>query len=201
MSLVIKNFNAWRPFINDFYVAAGENGLAEIAETSSEGRGTASFSVAGKFLVLKGSAGTHQIRWLKSAKCADGCVVHVDEDDIHVHIIELKSRVNGSEWSKVQEQFEGMYLNALALLGLMEVRRWRSITCYLAYRREALSAQTTAAASLVKHLPGMPQRRFNLPWEADRIQLPNGATGELKKVLRDDEGNAFLGTLPASRSS
>lgn len=78
---------------------------------------------------------------IKQRKTADGVILQfsVAKKLQAIHLVELKSKLTGSEWSKVKEQLQGALHNAHALLGVLGLGWPEQIICHTAYKVDMLS--------------------------------------------------------------
>ena len=165
--------------------------VINIDETSAEGSGTISFSTSKFALSYQNRTNKPPIHWLLQGKCADGAFIIFDEDQAHLHIVELKSKLIPKEWKKACEQFEGMLLNSFAMAGIIELSVFDSITCYIAFSEDAISVSHNASPVLYKNLPGMvPQRHGLTEWLTSAVTLLSKYKANLIKIQRDAGGNA-----------
>lgn len=133
--------------------------------------------------------GKQPIKWLKNQKCADGAFIIFDGSDVHLHIVELKSRLVSSEWIKAIEQFEGMLLNALAMKSIINVDRFTSITCHISFTDDQMSpSRTTLLSGLKMGLGTRPPVSGSLEWLYERLSLLNAHQAKVVKIQRDANG-------------
>lgn len=174
--------------------AVERSDIVEVIETAAEGAGTARFEVVGSSLHLR-PCRTHQVVWLKERKCADGAIITFSDDGARIHVVELKSGLSYKKWVDVKSQFEGMYLNALALSKFLGINNVVEVVFYIAFSNENLTKAATASPILLKRLP----KELNIPsvedWNSSMISMPNAVSGRLVKGQRGPDGNVDFGKL------
>lgn len=190
---MIEKLRQWEKYFDPVHVRLGNGSKVNITETEESGSGTATLSVEGDYVFLKGCAGRHQIIWLNHHKCADGGVITFSQQDVVIHVVELKSTVRIKEWKKARQQFSGMLLNSLALLGCAGLPDNIKVKCYLAYRADAMTPARSASPIFGKKLPDlkMPETGYE-GWDSSFIELPFGIVAEFSKHKRDEDGNVTI---------
>src|SRR4051812_43834086 len=61
----------------------------------------------------------HPIRWFWHSRCADGALLVRRGHELHVHLVELKSKLSTGKWSVAKQQYEGMLANVLAAMAIL----------------------------------------------------------------------------------
>lgn len=166
----------------------------EIIETKESGKGKAVFKLKAPAIVLKAHDQPPLIWSLKVKNCADGAFVTFDEDGAHLHIVELKSKLTQSTWSKAAVQFEGMFLTSLATARLLKISNFKSVTCYIAFTQDKMAAVTTANPTLLKTLVGRPEGLgAGVAWDRGEMKLPFEVEAKIVKSQRDLHGDSDFG--------
>jgi hypothetical protein len=132
---------------------------------------------------------------LTQRKCADGAFFLFDKGEAQLHIVELKSKVTLATWAKVVEQFEGMFLTALAIARLLQVHELVRVTCYLAGTEDCITnASLSATPTLLKAPVGM-TKTFggHESWAKEVVELPLSFKATLVKGWKDAAGVADFG--------
>lgn len=163
----------------------------EISEKATGGAGTITFNVSLPYLAFRATDNNPPMHWLAASKCADGAFVLFDDEQAHLHIVELKSKLTAKEWKKVKLQFEGMLLNAMAVAGVIELSHFSSVTCYIAYAEDAISVEKNASPVFYKNLPGTSAAAPEIAeWLAEQLTALDKFKMTLIKLKRNSDGNA-----------
>lgn len=116
---------------------------ADIEESASEGYAKVSLKSDHKLVVFK-KMERNKLQNLKCKNCADYIVFEEQDQNMKVHIFEMKRTVKSKEWKHIKKQFLGAIINAYALAGVLgEALDKHNIRLYTCYRRDLL--QTPAA--------------------------------------------------------
>jgi hypothetical protein len=174
------------------YLIEGQNSFF-IEEMRPLGAGKAFFSASSPFLVIKAKDNTPPVWAFKNRKCADGAFLTFDSDGCHLHILEMKSRLTQGEWAKAMLQLSGMYLTALASCRLLGVFEFKSVTCYIAFKEDAMSSNESADMIFMKTLVGQenPLGGVN-EWTSNKIELPFRTMALIQKGQRDGAHNVHF---------
>ncbi|MFD1886353.1 hypothetical protein [Paenibacillus wenxiniae] len=131
-----------------------------------------------QFIQVLGENHHDFLKYITNPKCADGIILSsdiLDRTKASLHIIELKSAITTSIWSKVQQQFRGAILRGIAFassLGIAQIQHISLHTCYVEDHllQAAVQAQTTQ-----QHIKGIAARKpltgVNIP-EAQQWNMP-----------------------------
>lgn len=169
----------------------------EIIETATDGRGKGAGVIEIRTInhCLSIRLPKNPVRWLQLQKCGDAAIFEFENNNIHLHIVELKSKITIGEWEKAKDQALGAYLNSLAIKTLLEIAEFSSITLHIAYDEDAISAiGTTAPSSMkigigAKHTVGTPSAYTE--WTSQAVNIPGiGVNIPLRFIVRDPSGNA-----------
>lgn len=143
-------------YVSRDHVFIAESGSMFVEELDAQGKGRIEFTGSGTALGLRPVRDNMPLLWFHENECADGAFIMDDDEGIHIHLVELKSTVNAGKWSKARRQFEGMYANAIAVLGFFDVAVPHRITCHLALKKQNISRSTRSSPALQKRLIGRP---------------------------------------------
>lgn len=169
-----------------------------LEEKDSQGAGKCYFSSASPCIVLKADSKGALVWSLKNRKRAEGAILTHNHSGYHLHILEMKGTVTLGCWSGVLKQFEGMLLAALASVRLLGVQDITSVTCYLAFKRDAIAVDQNANPVLMKSFVGMPNPVSGLQdWLAGALDLPYVGRSSIVKKMRDADNNADFGVIQA----
>lgn len=167
-----------------------------LEEKCESGKGKSYFSCAGQCIVIKAGRSGPLIWSLRNAKIGEGSIITKDQDGYHLHLLEMKSKLTQSEWAKALLQFEGMHLTTLAVARLLGVIEVQSVTCYIAYKQDALSAIGSADLILMKTFVGMANPvGGGDAWSSNTISLPITGNAALRKAQRDNNADAHFGNI------
>ncbi|MCB5237670.1 hypothetical protein [Niallia circulans] len=141
----------------DFYKLINDNNIVlkekkRNIQANNGGAFEISVSVPEGFSILFELEGENKIAFLKIKNCADGVIIHINEDEtLSVHIIECKSKLNDKEWLKVKKQFEGAMLRFKSICGIIDyVPIVKNITVYTAFREDKVTREEEATFFLGK---------------------------------------------------
>lgn len=125
-----------RALFNRDYVCFNDAaGTVSVVETDVGGATTVDFAVAAPSILVRGKA-RQSLYWLKSQSCADGAIVVVCPDGLHVHLIELKKTIGADKWTTIKTQLAGMLANVRGALGTMGLGEPIRLTCHVAYETD-----------------------------------------------------------------
>ncbi len=161
-------------------------------ETKKGGEGICRFQSNHDIVRIKAKDQAPIIWALKNKKCAEGAFVLLHGDDISLHILEMKSGLNRSEFQKVIEQFKGMYLSALAIIGLLNLPQPKKVMLYIVYKRDKISQPDSR--SLIANKPLIGKAPIESLWRKGKITL-HGETANLIKGQRDAQGDYDFGLI------
>lgn len=167
-----------------------------IEEKSAGGEGKSYFSANSRCLIFKAGKQGPLIWALENKKISEGAILSHNEDGYHLHLLEMKSKLTVGEWAKVVEQLKGMHLSALAVLRLLGVVELASVTCYVAFKQDAMSPQASADMILMKTFVGMENPLSgNADWESEALELPFTGTSAIVKAQRNVSNDADFGLI------
>lgn len=167
-----------------------------IEEKSAGGEGKAYFSTNDKCVVIKAGSSGPLLWSLRNGKISEGSIITRDATGYHLHLLEMKSKLTQVEWARALKQFEGMHLTSLAVARLLGVLELASVTCYIAYKRDALAGNKSADLILMKTFVGMPNPiGGGDEWESERVELPFTGSASIRKAQRDTNADAHFGPI------
>lgn len=100
------------------------------------GRGPGRIEIAkkGDFLhFTPGDNNNSRIPWIKQKKCCDAILISTEDNNTHIHIFELKTKLTFKDWEKICDQLEGGALSSLAVCGVLDIFQPYKIYIYIAY--------------------------------------------------------------------
>ncbi|MDM7850172.1 hypothetical protein [Pseudochrobactrum kiredjianiae] len=180
------------PIFSKQYVYQVQDSL-EIIEKEEAGASTAKFSVTGKAVQICSKAGAALIVSLSEQKCADGAFLTFDESGAHLHIVELKGRVNQGTWLHILKQYEGMFLSALALSRLMNIFDIQKVTCYLAHKKLDVNFNGGQAILNKTLVGGKKTLDGKTEWNSKSIDLPHNKKANIILQQKDAQNNTDFG--------
>jgi hypothetical protein len=173
-------------------------GAFSIIERDEQGKGSATFKSSNPILLIRSRKQSPQIWALKQRKCADGAFLTFDGKNPHLHIVELKGKITLSTWAYVIQQFEGMYLTALAVIRLLGIQTVDGVTCYLAAKEDSVSkAEEATAAPILMKAPVGEVRTFGglEDWINGAVSLPFSVKADLVKGWKNSSGDVDFGSV------
>lgn len=180
------------------YVHFVENHASfNIEEKKAGGAGKAYFSSAVPCLMVKAKDQAPLVWAFKNRKCAEGAFLTFDNDGTcRLHILEMKSKLTQGEWAKVMLQLSGMYLSALATCRILGIFEFKSVTCYVAFKEDAMSADKSADMIFMKTFVGAENPIGGADeWQAEKMELPFAAIAEIRKGQRDASHDIDFGAV------
>lgn len=181
---------------SDYVFVADPNTVFFLEETDDAGKGKTFFQSESNVIVLKAHHNPPLVWALKNRKCSEGAIITFNDDGCHLHILEMKSRLDPIEWKKAILQYEGMLLASIAIGKLLSIDRFSSVTCYIALKRDLLTEGVSADPVLLKTFVGKDNPLAGLrEWFLEEIPLPFGIVGRLRKAVRDADNNADFGQI------
>lgn len=194
---MIDSCRQYLELFNAFYVNEAI-GTFSIVERNEAGKGAAKFNSTSYCIVIRTQEQSPQIWALKQRKCGDGAFLTFDRRGAHLHLVELKSRLSLGDWAHALQQFEGLYLTAIAVMRLLGLQAAASVTCYLAAREDRVTQtqEVTASPTLIK-APVGEVRTFGgrESWTNETVPLPFSTNAILIKGWRDATGDADFGAV------
>lgn len=144
-------------------------------------------------LTLEQSGGKQWFPLLKQQQCADfALLVEWRQDAVSATVIECKETVSATEWDKVREQLAGMIVRLRALTGTLQLRL-RSVTCYTAFRRDALTDQLDASPARRRTRVGKrAEKGLHSDWLRPQVELPSLGCFPHRKLQLDEHGIGSL---------
>lgn len=88
--------------------------------------------------------------FVECQKCADGILFEkLPSNNWVIHILELKSTMNSSEWDKTKKQLNGAVIHGCACMGVLGITNIENIKFYAAYKKEKISVATDPVLSKI----------------------------------------------------
>ena len=174
------------PLFNGDFVAEAV-GSFSVTEKSEGGAGSVTFTSATPCIVFCTHPRTPLLWALENKKCADGAFLTFSQGQVHLHLVELKSRLASAEWSHAKLQFSGMFLTAIAACRVMDITEIASVTCYIAFTKNKMNPEASANPVLLKTLVGRANPlNGQSDWEKEEVHLPHSTVAGLRKIERDE---------------
>lgn len=171
-------------------------GTVRIEENFGQRSAGISFDIDVDALVLRHRDNQPPLKWCLKKKCADAAIILQKDDVLELHIIELKSKLTLAEWKRAREQFEGMALNAFAMIGALEGRSPDRLICHISFSVDAITRSTITDPVLLKFPVGSLKGLGGLEdWEDQLLDILGRKGVELRKWLRDPHTNEGAGSL------
>lgn len=173
-----------------YVVPAGER--FAVVETKEAGKGSCYFVSDHQVLFIKAKDQAPIVWSLRNQKCAEAAFLVVRPDgDTELHIIEMKSKLSLSDFVKVIEQWRGMYLSALAVVGVTNGRPPTKVTVYVAYKADkVIDVNTSQPIMLKTRVGGQPQKGVS-EWANGRVSLHHGVIANIVKGERSPDDYDF----------
>ncbi|MBV1837952.1 hypothetical protein [Acetobacter estunensis] len=172
-------------FSNDFVYKVNPREPIRIEEKNTDGKGTCFFSSDHSAIFIKAKDHSPVIWSLENRKCAEAAFFTTENDNVlNLHIVEMKSSVGISCFIKVIDQWIGMYLSAMAVIGILLKNRPQNIFVYLAYNTSSINTPTTSSPIMLKPLVGGGFQKGLREWHSHRVSLPHGVTAQIIKKQR-----------------
>lgn len=173
-----------------------DHGSFYIEEKAAGGEGKTYFSTNAPCLLIKAKPPGPLLWSLKNRKISEGSIVTKDERGYHLHILEMKSKLTQGEWAKVLLQFEGMLLTTLAVVRILGILEFSTVTCYIAYKEDAMGTRGSADLILLKTFVGMPNPiSGSEEWTKEQVELPMTGAAQIRKAVRDGANDADFGLI------
>lgn len=175
-------------------INAGEN--VEIVEKKAGGAGIARFLSEHGAIVIKAKDQAPVVWALEVKKCAEAAIISFRDNECHLHLLEMKSKLTQGQLSTALIQLEGMFLSALAVARLLGIVSFATTTCYIAYKEDALNQHQSADMIFMKPFVGMnnPVGGYE-DWEAETVDLPLATKAVLRKGQRDGNADIHFGPI------
>ena len=177
-------------FFKEYVYQVPAGGEIKFTENGQGGEGSTFFQTTAHAVVIKAPKRPPSVWALKCRRFSEGSFLTVDLENkkTGLHILEMKSKLTGDELSSAIEQFKGMYLASLGVIGILNLPHPEKVQCYLAYKEihleksQPIFLKTTVGGGAP---PGISA------WRNGKIPLPHGVTGTLITKTRID-GNAHF---------
>jgi hypothetical protein len=193
---MIENCRLCLRFFNRDWVFETAGSIV-ITETNPTGMGTAVFKSDTACIIMKAQQQSPLLWALAQRKCADGAFFSFNKGEAHLHIVELKNKVTLGTWTKVVQQFEGMFLASLAAARLLEIHKPTRVTCYLAGSEDRVTNESQSASPALLKTPVGKTRTFGgrESWDKEVIPLPLSFEATLVKGWKNAAGVADFGSI------
>lgn len=170
-------------FDNNFIYVIPSEGDIIIEEKQEAGRGLCKFRSREEVLVIKAKNKAPLIWALKNKKCAEGAFLTKNDAGLTLHIVEMKSRLDLKEFSKVVEQFKGMYYSSISVLALCDLNEITNVNLYVAFKRDLMNQleQPIFNKILVGGGDILPIKKI---WNTNQVPLTQRVVGNLVKGQR-----------------
>ncbi|QRI92454.1 hypothetical protein JQN63_11450 [Delftia lacustris] len=177
-------------FFKEYVYQVPVGGEIKFTENGLGGEGSTFFQTTAHAVVIKAPKRPPSVWALKCRRFSEGSFLTVDLETkkTGLHILEMKSKLTGDELSSVLEQFKGMYLASLGVIGILNLPHPDTVQCYLAYKEldlgksQPIFLKTTVGGGVPAGISA---------WHNGKVRLPHGVTGSLIKKTRID-GNAHF---------
>ncbi|MCL6455145.1 MAG: hypothetical protein K6T78_16190 [Alicyclobacillus sp.] len=132
----------------------------------------------------------HQIdkkrfEYVKEQRCADSVVMEIPPDNPwRLHIFELKKKIGHNNLIQIMKQFQGAFLRALALAGILDLGKPDSIICYAGFREDV--TQEPAGLVALKPMAYPSDSQPYVSWIRGRLRLTDFACAKLVKIKLDE---------------
>lgn len=189
--------NALAHFVPQYVHLVEGNLSFSIEEKKIGGAGKASFSSTAPCLMIKAKDQAPLVWAFKNRKCAEGAFLTLDDDgSCRLHILEMKSKLTQGKWAKAMLQLSGMYLSALAICRIIGISEFKSVTCYVAFKEDAMSAAKSADMIFMKSFVGVENPIGGADeWQKEEMELPFSATATIRKGQRDAFNDVDFGNV------
>lgn len=178
------------------WVTSGESGSVEVIEKVASGAARVTFSSPGPFIHLKHLDDQPPLKWAKNRRCADAAILTQNEDDLCLHVVELKSKLTTKSWLIVKQQLSGMIANAIAMLAVSGGPKPKRIVCHVSFTEDMIGSSSTPDLVLLKVATG----NFNPiglteDWTSGVLELFGHQDIPLRKIPRDLATGEGIGDL------
>jgi hypothetical protein len=173
------------------------SGSIVVTETASDGASQAVFKTDKPCVIVKADKNAPLLWALAQRKCADCAFFLFDKDGAHLHIVELKSKIRLATWALTLNQFQGMFLTALAVARLLQVHELVRVTCYLAGTEDRITNESESASPTLLKAPVGMTKTFggHESWDKGVVELPLSFKAALVKGWKDAAGVADFGSV------
>lgn len=172
--------------LNPSWATIVSSGEVEVVETTPSGAAKVVFPVPAPLLYLKHLDNQPPLKWAANRRCADGAIAVEAEGQLHLHVVELKSKLSRKDWFGVKQQFEGMIANAIAALAVIGAPRPIEVVCHISYLEETVTSTSTPDIILLKiPLGGTSLIGDVKDWESERVNLFGYLDIPVRKIVRD----------------
>lgn len=163
-----------------------------VKETKEPGVGSCYFVSDCQTLFIKAKDQAPVVWSLKNKKCAEAAFLTISpEGEAELHIVEMKSKLSRSDFLKVIEQWRGMYLSALAVLGVLKAPYPSKITVYVAYKSDKVVDVNASQPIMLKPRVGGALPAGVSEWRNNRVNLHHGVHANIVKGERSPDDYDF----------
>lgn len=184
--------------LNPDWATIVSSGNIEVVETVVSGAARVVFTVESPSLHLKHLDNKPPLKWAANRRCADGAIAVEFGDELHLHVIELKSKLTRKEWLGVKQQLEGMIANAIAALAVIGAPRPIDVVCHVSFLDETVTSISTPDLILLKLPVGGSTILGDVEdWKSGRTELFGYTDIQIRKIPRDRVTGTGHGDLSA----
>ncbi|MFT9418408.1 hypothetical protein [Acetobacter sp.] len=183
----------FQDLFNEDYIRGIDSGEEIIIEEKEVlGKGKCSFFSDSPVLFMKAKDQAPVVWALKNRKCAEAAFFTTVSKKIHnLHIIEMKSKVSLKEFLKVIDQWKGMYLSAMGILGILKEGNPKNVFVYLAYKNENIYSPHSSSPVLLKTMVGGERLPGMQEWDSGIVSLHHNVRATIIKKVREDDDCDF----------
>lgn len=162
------------------------NKTVKVIEKSKEGEAEILFNSPSNVLSAFLSEG-NRLKYLNKQQVADRTICVFDNNEVELHIIELKKSVTDAKWSQTKQQFEGGLINSFGLSGILN-QQVSKVVFYTAFRNDLMQDfSRTTNPILLKATIGNTQKTSSIDWKDTKVKIL-GREFEHIKIQLDNQG-------------
>lgn len=170
---------------NSDYIKIIPDGRVEIIEKKTDGAGVCYFDAQAPVLLIKAKDQAPIVWSLKNSKCAEGAFLIKRNDlSLELHIVEMKSGLTLKDFLKVIQQWRGMYLSALAVIGIIKSSLPVKVVAYVAYKQDKINYVDATQPIMLKTQVGGALMPGKKEWSDERVILEHGVVAQIVKKQR-----------------
>lgn len=134
--------------------------------------------------------------YIRQRKIADAVMLEILKDkNVRLHIIECKTTVNQTSWKHIKNQFEGALLNALGILGVLEMNIIDDVTFYTAYVNNLLNPKESPLPIAYKNGVGVKFDKMPSDWLDNHISILSIHTASHIKIQLSETDQSLEGEV------
>lgn len=173
--------------LNSSWISFHDSGKIEVREAGA----SLVFDVEEETLFVRHVDDQPPLKWANQRRCADAAMILNKRTQLDIHIVEIKSKITLKEWVKVKSQFEGMFLNTLAVLGVIEEGLPYRIVCHISFIENAIDIDHLTDPLLIKAPVGRVQSFSDLnSWKRELMDIGNRSNVPIRKWQRSLANNS-----------